>query len=170
MVRRRRRAKSRYHWLFGSALILVVAGTSAWLVTGGTKTSPDILSDADYIATGQVFYDEYCARCHGADLKGEFGWMADDQGISDAEREVVEKVFDDLAPAHDASGQTSRHSDETLFKIIKWGPERALGQANSRMPGSGQTLADDEIWAIIAFLKSHWPDEPRPEDEAVQTQ
>jgi mono/diheme cytochrome c family protein len=24
------------------------------------------------------------------------------------------------------------------------------------MPGSTETLSDQEIWAIIAFLKNHW--------------
>ena len=27
----------------------------------------------------------------------------------------------------------------------------------SRMPGFGAKLTDDEMWAVIAFIKSTWP-------------
>lgn len=29
------------------------------------------------------------------------------------------------------------------------------------MPAFGQTLSDREIWAVLAFIKSRWPDEIR---------
>ena len=29
------------------------------------------------------------------------------------------------------------------------------------MPAFGQTLSDAEIWAVLAYIKSHWPEEVR---------
>ena len=29
------------------------------------------------------------------------------------------------------------------------------------MPAFGQTLSDAEIWAVLAFIKSRWPEEIR---------
>jgi mono/diheme cytochrome c family protein len=29
------------------------------------------------------------------------------------------------------------------------------------MPAFGQTLSDEKIWAVLAFIKSRWPEETR---------
>jgi len=35
------------------------------------------------------------------------------------------------------------------------------------MPGFGDTLSDREIWAVLAYIKSRWPEEIRQRQEAI---
>lgn len=62
------------------------------------------------------------------------------------------------APPHDDSGHTWHHPDEVLFGITKFGvvaPYAPKGY-ESDMPGFGDRLSDDEIWAVLAFIKASW--------------
>jgi mono/diheme cytochrome c family protein len=62
------------------------------------------------------------------------------------------------APPHDEGGHTWHHSDNVLFGITKHGlvPPYAPSDYRSDMPAFGDKLRDDDIWAVLAFLKSHW--------------
>ena len=63
-----------------------------------------------------------------------------------------------VAPAHDATGLAWRHSDQTLFEIIKFGEDANVDGGNiKRMPAFKDKLSDDEIWMTIALIKSSWP-------------
>ena len=120
------------------------------------KPLPGDPADADQVAIGAALYSWNCARCHGEDLSGELGWAKRKTGLSDkAVNEVAERLGN-IAPAHDKSGSTSRHDDEKLYRIIEEGPEDVLNKPESRMSGFGDHLTEDEIWAIIAFMKHHW--------------
>lgn len=52
-----------------------------------------------------------------------------------------------------------------LFEYTKLGGEAALAQQGlefaSGMPGFGDQLSDAEIWNIIAYIKSTWPERQR---------
>jgi mono/diheme cytochrome c family protein len=49
-----------------------------------------------------------------------------------------------------------------LFDITKFGSEAMIGSGyKSDMMGFGDTLNDAEIWDILAFIKSNWPDRER---------
>lgn len=51
------------------------------------------------------------------------------------------------------------HTEEVLFGITKEGlvPGRyAPPGYTSDMPGFGSALSDAEIWAVLAYIKSHW--------------
>jgi len=145
-------------WLIGLPLLLIVAGGAVWTLTARERPPGDP-SDDEQVALGQVLYSRECARCHAEDLSGELGWVKKNVDLPAAEIERVTRSLDDVAPAHDASGDTWRRSDDVLFKIVKDGPARALGKGQSRMPAFKKRLLDEEIWAVIAFMKSHWPDE-----------
>ena len=62
------------------------------------------------------------------------------------------------APPHDESGHTWHHADGVLFAITKRGlvPPHAPVGYESDMPAFGGKLSDEEIWAVLAFIKSHW--------------
>ena len=61
------------------------------------------------------------------------------------------------APPHDDSGHTWHHPDRQLFDYTKFGGDAvAAAPFESAMPGFGDTLSDDEIWAVLAFIKSRW--------------
>ena len=63
------------------------------------------------------------------------------------------------APPHDASGHTWHHSDEQLFAITKFGTAALVGKDyESDMIGFGDSLGDDEIRAVLDYIKSTWPD------------
>ena len=66
------------------------------------------------------------------------------------------------APPHDATGHTWHHNDETLFTLTKYGLPGLMENAPpSGMPVYDGVLADDEIIAVLSFIKSTWPDDLR---------
>ena len=97
-------------------------------------------------------YAQHCAACHGARLEGQANW-----------REPLPSRRMP-APPHDASGHTWHHPDAVLFGITKRGlvpGEYAPPGYQSDMPGFAGALTDDEIWAVLAYIKSTWPPEIR---------
>ena len=62
------------------------------------------------------------------------------------------------APPHDESGHTWHHPDAVLFAITKNGlvAPNAPQDYESDMPAFAAKLTDDEIWAVLAYIKSHW--------------
>jgi mono/diheme cytochrome c family protein len=75
------------------------------------------------------------------------------------------------APPHDASGHTWHHPDEVLFSIIKEGIEKhAPPRYESDMPAFGGTLTDDEIWVVLAYIASSWPEDIRVRWSAITQQ
>jgi mono/diheme cytochrome c family protein len=95
---------------------------------------------------GATVYAQHCASCHGARLEGQANWR---------ERLPNGRL---PAPPHDESGHSWHHPDHVLFAITKNGlvPPYAPEGYESDMPAFGGKLADDEIWAVLAYLKSHW--------------
>src|SRR6185312_5919400 len=98
------------------------------------------------VALGAKVYAQHCAACHGAKLEGQPNWR---------ERLPNGRL---PAPPHDESGHTWHHADRVLFAITKNGlvPPYATPGYESDMPAFGAKLSDDEIWAVLAFIKSHW--------------
>ena len=149
---------SRRYWLFGLPLCAVLL-FAAWELMPREAVKGDP-GDPEQVLMGKAIYGRDCARCHGDDLSGEFGWLKKetDANLSEQEIERMLQTLDDVAPAHDNSGVTRRHDDETLFHIIKDGAKVALSKEESRMPGFQDRLNDEEIWGVVAFLKSQWTD------------
>lgn len=104
--------------------------------------------DAD-VARGRTLYANYCAACHGANLEGQPDWR---QSLPNGRMP---------APPHDASGHTWHHSDEELVLIVKGGLGAVAPGYESDMPAFGPVLSDDDIVAILGFLKSTWPKRER---------
>ena len=153
---------SRRVWLFGLPLLALAAvvGGTAWTLMAREHPLGDP-GDPEQVLIGQAIYGRDCARCHGEDLSGEFGWLKKQSEVelSEAEIERMLGSLGDVAPAHDSSGDTWRHDDDKLFSIIKNGPEIALSKKSSRMPSFEDRLIDEEIWAVVAFLKSNWQED-----------
>jgi len=116
----------------------------------GPGTSGADAGDAGMVALGRAVYTEHCAACHGKALEGEPNWR-------------TPKADGTLpAPPHDDSGHTWHHGDALLFRYTKEGGA-AIAPAGfkSGMPGFGGTLSDAQIWAVLAFIKSTWPEPVR---------
>ena len=103
-------------------------------------------SDPAKVALGEAIYAQQCASCHGAKLEGQPDWR---KRLANGRMP---------APPHDESGHTWHHPDRVLFGITKNGlvPPYAPKDYVSDMPAFGDKLSDEDIWAVLAYIKSHW--------------
>lgn len=104
------------------------------------------------VALGKSVYVNRCASCHGTHLEGQPDWRNKLPGGRMP------------APPHDESGHTWHHPDAVLFGITKHGlipGKYAPPSYRSDMPAFGGTLSDKDIWAVLAYIKSSWPQEIR---------
>lgn len=144
------------NWMASAALtLLVTAGTTAWiLLPGGNRADP---TNVAQVALGKAVYSENCASCHGTNLEGQPDWR---------ERKSDGRM---PAPPHNTMGHTWHHPDEVLFGIIKQGVAAfAPSGYESDMPAFGGVLTDEEIWAVLAYLKSSWPPEIQVRQSALK--
>jgi mono/diheme cytochrome c family protein len=104
--------------------------TSRAATTSTTETNP-YKNDAAAVKEGRALYQKYgCSGCHGV---GGGGGMA------------VPVIDDTWKFGSD---------DETLFKLIKGEiPE-------STMPKTFGSIPDDEIWKMIAYIRSRYSGDP----------
>jgi mono/diheme cytochrome c family protein len=67
------------------------------------------------------------------------------------------------APPHDADGHTWHHGDKVLVESILLGGARLPEDIGSfsEMPAFDDTLTDKEIWAVLTYIKSAWPEDLR---------
>ncbi len=137
---------------WGAVLIILGVAVAAfgWL---GRGWSPD-QDDEPQIALGVRLYAEHCAACHGTKLEGQPNWK---EPLPDGRMP---------APPHDASGHTWHHSDGELFTITKKGLAAVVPGYQSAMPAFEGTLSDEEIRAVLAFIKSSWPQNEREYQQA----
>ncbi len=130
----------------GIGAIVVAAAGAAFIVASSGSASEQLYRDAEVVAQGKAIYGEFCASCHGADLAGQPDWQS-----RDADGYLP-------APPHDQTGHTWHHPTAQLFDITKHGTEALVGNGyKSRMAGYAGTLSDDEIRAVLAYIKSTWP-------------
>lgn len=131
-------------------LLAALLAGGYWLLRGPAAAGLLRPDDAAVVARGRVVYAQHCAQCHGADLAGQPHWR--------------ERGPDGLLPAppHDRSGHTWHHPEEVLFNITKYGVQRYAGpQYRSAMPPYKGVLADEDIVAVLSYLKSTWPPDVR---------
>ena len=145
-----------------SATLLSIAGAITIFSSSQAEAGPPKQPKASDAESGAALYAENCASCHGAQLEGEPNWRSQkDDGTLPA-------------PPHDETGHTWHHGDALLFNYTKLGGRLALKASGvedfaSGMPGFGDQLSDQEIWDILAFIKSTWPDRMQ-ETQAVRTE
>ncbi|MEZ5832349.1 MAG: cytochrome c [Dongiaceae bacterium] len=126
------------------AAVAAGAAVAVWQWSGKPpRIDPN---DPSQVVLGQQLYRAQCAICHGAQLEGQPDWQS---------RLPSGRL---PAPPHDESGHTWHHPDEVLLRIIREGPAfyTALG-VQSDMPAFEDTLTDQDIAAILAYIKSRWP-------------
>lgn len=149
-------------WRYAGVLIALLSvvwaacsptGDSAQTVATSAGISDSVFAEAPapppldeaLVQRGAQLYQQYCASCHQPDLTGEPDWKTPRPDGSYP------------APPHDESGHTWHHSDQALLSIVRDG----VDFPQSRMPVFGDLLDDQDILAIIEFLKSNWSDEAR---------
>jgi mono/diheme cytochrome c family protein len=119
-----------------------------------TATITACASDNDTVSEevdrGGELYQANCAPCHGADLAGAPDWKTPNEDGSYP------------PPPHDSSGHTWHHPDRVLIAIIRDGSDFP----QSRMPAFGDRLTQEDIEAILEFIKTSWG----PQENAYQNQ
>lgn len=114
------------------------------------------LLSSDDLNLGKVVYADNCASCHGENLEGQEDWQQNNDDGSFK------------APPHDEDGHTWHHNDEYLLNRIRYGT-RELDpnmQSLSNMPGYDEILSDEEIEAVLGYIKSTWS----PSIQEIQAQ
>ena len=133
-------------WLVGAIFVL-------FLLAGCSRSADKPAVDpqlARQIELGGQVYAANCAACHGPEGEGQPDWKTPKEDGTYP------------APPHDVSGHTWHHGDGTLLQIIRGGGDSLdIPNFKSAMPPFEDTLDHEEIVAVLAYLKSRWPEEER---------
>jgi S-disulfanyl-L-cysteine oxidoreductase SoxD len=106
--------------------------------------------DPVLVQTGKQVYTGNCAACHGQSLEGHAKWQT---------RTTEGKL---PAPPHDQNGHTWHHKDQLLFDLTKYGLAAMTGSDyDTDMPIYKDILSDQEIVAVLSYIKSTWPADVR---------
>ena len=108
------------------------------------------------VALGEQVYAQNCASCHGVALEGQANWRRrGNDGYMPA-------------PPHDETGHTWHHPDTYLFLMTKYGIEKMIGKTYpNNMPAYEDELSDDEIIAVLSFIKSTWPNNVKRQHDQI---
>jgi mono/diheme cytochrome c family protein len=131
----------------GTGVAILALGVLWWTVSEAPAESINT-ADAAFVEQGRLLYARECAVCHGKNLEGQIpNWRSrlPDGSIP--------------APPHDETGHTWHHPDAQLFEVTKLGRKGVSGgTVESNMPAFADKLSDREIWAVLSFIKSRWPE------------
>ncbi len=113
----------------------VATDVKRYLTVGGKSNRNPLGGNSDDIANGRKAFGSYCMVCHGLD--------GQNTGVPFADR---------MAPPVPslASGSVQKYTDGQLHSIIQ------NGIYPSGMPAAKGILNDDEIWAIVTYIR-HLP-------------
>jgi S-disulfanyl-L-cysteine oxidoreductase SoxD len=145
----------------GAVAATVIVGLVALSLYSGSGSNGLLRpEDAQLVAIGRGVYAAQCAACHGQRLEGQPNWR---------ERGADGRL---PAPPHDASGHTWHHPDDVLFRITKYGVAKAARLKNyeSAMPAFEDRLSDEEIIAVLSWIKSTWPPEIRARVDRINAE
>ncbi|HSH26644.1 MAG TPA: cytochrome c [Wenzhouxiangella sp.] len=123
---RRRPAEAAALAVASVAIIALIAVRTATSLSSANAPSP---VPADVLAAGETIYADTCATCHGVEGEG-----AAQPGIP--------------APPLDGSAHSWHHSDSQIIGLIRDG--------GAQMPAVGAGWSDDEVEAVIAYVKTRW--------------
>ncbi|WP_299784425.1 cytochrome c [uncultured Roseobacter sp.] len=132
--------------------VLTALGAAAYVWTGSAEdVQSGVMPESVDLVVGKALYAETCAACHGANLEGQENWRS-----PGADGRLP-------APPHDETGHTWHHADQVLFDYTKLGGREVMAaqgmEFDSGMPGFGDQLSYQEIWNILGYIKSTWPEE-----------
>lgn len=129
-------------------LMLVALALSAY--SAASAENNFIASNPDLYARGELVYAANCAACHGINGQGQFP-------DAPLEPDATGRYG---APPHNEAGHTWHHDDDLLIQIVR---EGGMGspEAFYPMPAFGQILTDDDLQAVLVYIKGFWTEEQR---------
>ncbi len=150
--RRRTKQTSLQRWGYVIGIMLILVFGAVWLnvnkgpVQSDTVQVNSVSMALDELTLGKAIYAENCAACHGVNLEGEENWQEPNEDGSFK------------APPHDETGHTWHHSDAYLLSRIRFGTQDLdTGlQSQSNMPAYEDVLTNQEIEAVLGYIKSNW--------------
>ncbi|MBV8817781.1 MAG: cytochrome c [Acidobacteriaceae bacterium] len=116
---------------------VAMAADSKLSVDEAKKLKSPIPYSKKSIAQGRTVYQRNCVGCHGADGK--------------ATVDVVADASDLTAPKTWKNG----YSEGEIFRSIRDGE-------GASMPAFQSQISDEDIWRLVNFIRSLWPEEMRP--------
>ncbi|MDA1089804.1 MAG: cytochrome c [Proteobacteria bacterium] len=133
---------------------LGAAVTLNWPMASVVGANP---GNPEQVAMGQAVYQQNCASCHGAKLEGQPEWQT---------RKPDGKL---PAPPHDEAGHTWHHPDKVLFRLTKNGMKPPLAPVGykSDMPAFEGVLSDEQVWAVLSYIKTSWPPKARTRQDRM---
>lgn len=137
------------------SFVFIVLSGAVFYPAGNNVSAASVGNDQ--VARGKLVYNRFCSLCHGKNLQGQPDWR-------------IRKPDGKLpAPPHDETGHTWHHPDKMLFDITKYGlvPPNAPENYKTDMPAWEGTLKDEDIWSVIAYIKSRWPEDIREKQKEV---
>jgi len=144
-----RQKKQRQQWMMSGLVLVGVLLILIGIMSSQSNSAIEAdLSNPELVAMGEDTYNMYCAACHGFDLEGQPDWQQPN----------VDGSF--KAPPHDETGHTWHHDDTSLIESIRLGGTRLEPNIGvSAMPAYDNVLTDQQIAAVLAYIKSSWPAE-----------
>jgi mono/diheme cytochrome c family protein len=112
----------------------VIAAATLWSCSADAEQFPVQITQAR-AEQGRQLYLAQCASCHGT---------------PDTPPPLP------AAPPHTIEGHTWHHADRDLFDWVLDRPPLA-----TQMPGFRGILTDAEVLAVLAYIKSTWPEDVR---------
>ena len=124
--------KRRWSWLIlGAALLL--AGVLVFTTRASTQGEETSSVPSEVLALGKTIYSANCASCHGTEGEG----YASIQN----------------APALNGSEHSWHHPDEQIIGLIR--------QGGMQMPAVGADWSDEEVEAVLSYVKAWWTPQQR---------
>lgn len=97
----------------------------------------EIPSDDGLVSRGAQVYALHCFACHGE---------------ADGSNRVAG------VPIHGPRGHTWHHRDSQLITLIVNGSQRPEASGDVRMPAWGEILTQEDVRAVLAYIKTWWSD------------
>ena len=122
--------------VFVGVAVLVCVGITAVAYAGGPSLKDLNVSQPERdVLSGRVIFSTICIRCHGVDGKGN------------GQMKFTPPVADLTSPA--IQGKL----DARLFKSVH------DGKQNTAMGAWREALTDDEIWDVLAYVRTLAPEQ-----------
>jgi len=127
------------HWVWATFLSLPLLPSCHARQPSFPEPPREILSSPETILAGESVYQRHCAICHGARGHGD--------GPQSATLEPRPADLRNLRGVRSEAGYW-------FFRIKEGGKTEPLARPRSAMPSWGEHLTDEEIWEVVAYLKS----------------
>ena len=136
-----------------SILLVLMVMMGLWQFSESSREPVPVALTPDnmeVVFAGKTIYVAQCAAWHGKELQGQPDWKR---------RNADDRL---PAPPHNETGHTWHHTDQLLFDLTKKGLQAITGSDYATdMPIYKDILSDDEIIAVLSYIKSTWPAEIR---------